>query len=187
MISTSVQADSRLNNLIENLRRVDSVVREDVWEKSLDVAYEMEARIKDAMPVDTGRAKASWGHFTQEDLRPGAERIGKGKRITKRTKFRTAEGLNSGRTQIANAGDAIWIEDRANLTVEQGTLVNYVEQLNEGHSTQAPAGFIDEAENAAQIQFENYGAAVEELVLGVLEGRSVHTTKSGKRDRRYKK
>lgn len=40
-------------------------------------------------------------------------------------------------------GQAIWIENEDELSIAQGTTVDYVEFLNEGSSSQAPAGFID--------------------------------------------
>lgn len=76
------------------------------------------------MPVDTGRARASWGHFTPGDVRNNPD---------------------------ANAGDAIWDDLKdGGMTITQGTNVEYVEGLNAGHSQQAPAGFLDAAEDAAQ-------------------------------------
>lgn len=47
----------------------------------------------------------------------------------------------------------VWNEDRDQLTIEHGAALDpfeYISRLNEGYSTQAPAGFIDvEAEKAA--------------------------------------
>ena len=88
------------------------------------VSLAAERRIKSEMPVDTGRARASWGHWTPGDVRVG----------------------NSG----ANSGDAAWEEMDDGLTIEQGSNVEYIGALNDGHSLQAPAGFIDAAEEAAQ-------------------------------------
>ncbi|MFA6044751.1 MAG: HK97 gp10 family phage protein [Phycisphaerales bacterium] len=88
------------------------------------VSFAAERRIKDAMPVDTGRARASWGHWTPGDLR----------------------SLETG----ASSADAAWEETDEGLTIEQGSNVEYIGALNDGHSLQAPAGFIDAAEEAAQ-------------------------------------
>ena len=59
----------------------------------------LERRVKVEMPVDTGRARASWGHWTPSDLRPGLK----------------------GFRQIANAGDAVWEEDEDGLSIQQGS------------------------------------------------------------------
>jgi hypothetical protein len=39
--------------------------------------------------------------------------------------------------------DGIWQENKDGLQIVEGTNVEYVQYLNEGHSSQAPAGFID--------------------------------------------
>jgi len=69
------------------------------------------ARVKREMPIDTGRARASWGS-PSEAFEPG---------------------------------DAVWQVEDNGQTVIQGSNVEYVPGLNEGHSKQAPAGFIDAA------------------------------------------
>jgi len=83
----------------------------------------IEGIVKQDMPVDSGRARASWGHWT-----PG--------------------GLDRVKAKDADESDAIWEESPDGMTITQGTNVPYVQALNEGHSTQMGAGFID---NAAQL------------------------------------
>lgn len=170
-MNITVQIDPNLTEMIQSLKRVDRAVKDTAWEKTLELALAEEKRIKEEMPVDTGRAKASWGHFTPDDLVKGSERIGKGKKITKRTKFQAGPGSVSERTQIATAGDAIWIEDKSNLSVEQGTEVPYTQYLNEGHSGQAPAGFIDAAEEWANNQIGKFSESVFDIVVKVLWAR----------------
>lgn len=52
-------------------------------------------------------------------------------------------------------GLGIWEEDEQGLSLTQGTKVEYVEYLNQGSSSQAPAGFIDtEAERAGMFAAE---------------------------------
>lgn len=85
------------------------------------VSFAVERRIKQEMPVDTGRARASWGH----------------------------------------GDDSIWIEEDGGLSITQGSNVEYIIYLNNGHSKQAPAGFIDRAELAG-------GIAIQEA-LGLLD------------------
>lgn len=80
-------------------------------------------RVKAEMPVDTGRARASWGQWTPADATASDE---------------------------ASADDAIYEETDGGLTVTQGSNVPYIKELNEGHSQQRAAGFIDAAFKAAQ-------------------------------------
>lgn len=80
-------------------------IKEDVQAEAMEGVR----NIKIAMPVDTGRARASWGS-------PEAEGV-------------------------------FFYEDDG-MTNVQGTNVEYVQYLNEGHSKQAPAGFIDAEEEA---------------------------------------
>ena len=158
-------------------------IEEQLWTEVLDVSKQTETRIKEEMPVDTGRAKASWGHFTPGDLRPGKIRRGRPpknkKLVTPRTSFLTAPSqwaerfagtgqYNEEGRQVASAGEAIWEEDRANLMVTQGTEVPYVPFLNEGHSTQATKGFIDTAEEWATRQLEKVGSKLEQVLDRVI-------------------
>jgi len=90
--------------------------------------FAVEKRVKIEMPVDTGRARASWGHWTPSDMvRPGSE---------------------------AGAADATWRSEDGGLTIIQGSNVPYIEQLNQGHSRQAPAGFLDTAQLTGQVELE---------------------------------
>jgi len=91
--------------------------------KSTSVA--LERRIKTEMPVLHGRARASWGHWE-----PGL--------------LVNAQKANASRT------DAHWRVMDDGLTIEQGSNVEYIPALNDGHSKQAPAGFIDKAVMVAQ-------------------------------------
>ncbi len=86
--------------------------RRHVWTRVRQVSFDVERMIKIRMPVDTGRARASWGHSAPP----------------------------------AGPGDGVWIEDEADLSIEQGSNVEYIEKLNSGSSKQAPAGFIDTEE-----------------------------------------
>ena len=97
-------------------------LRRDVWAKLRSVSMAVERRVKEEMPVDTGRARASWGHWTPGDTN-------------------NPKSLPT---------DAEWNEDDEELTIEQGSNVEYVPRLNDGYSRQAPAGFIDAAEKHAQ-------------------------------------
>lgn len=87
-------------------------------------SFALERRIKSEMPVDSGRARASWGHWTPGDMvKPDP---------------------------ASSKSDAHYVEHDGGLTIEQGSNVEYIEALNSGHSRQAPIGFIDKAVEVAQ-------------------------------------
>ena len=56
----------------------------------------------------------------------------------------------------AEPGDAVWEEKDNGLTIVQGSNVPYIEDLNAGHSKQAPAGFLDRAEEHAVRLLDKY-------------------------------
>src|SRR5688572_26792871 len=74
------------------------------------VSLRVMRRIKGDMPVDKGRARASWGKWSAGDLRE--------------------------LTLQAGPHDAIW--EQSGDQVTQGSAVPYIEALNAGHSQQAP-------------------------------------------------
>lgn len=96
-------------------------MRRGIWLRVREVSFNAERYVKIAMPVDTGRARASWGHSTPP----------------------------------ASPADGIWEENERDLSITQGSRVEYIEQLNEGSSQQAPAGFIDAIERRAAEELAN--------------------------------
>lgn len=100
-------------------------------------SFSVEKRVKLEMPVDTGRARASWGHWTAGDLRQAISDAG--------------------------PGDSVWREESGGLSVTQGSNVEYVEALNSGHSRQAPAGFIDRAGLFGQLTLEEELSLIDPL------------------------
>lgn len=121
-----MQVEIRYSELLVEINKARNTPRQAlnaVKKKLYEVSFAIERRVKDEMPVDTGRARASWGHWTPGDVRDNPD---------------------------ANAGDAEWAEFDNGLSIRQGTNVEYVQYLNDGHSSQAPAGFIDRAEEHAQ-------------------------------------
>lgn len=84
--------------------------------------------IKDDMPVDTGRARASWGHYSPGDLKSVTD---------------------------SSSGDAVWDESNDGLTITQGSNLEYIQALNEGHSQQQGPGFIDAAAQTAAVYLIN--------------------------------
>ena len=110
-------------------------LRREAWRVVRGAAFSLERWIKSpppvGMPVDIGRARASWGHSTAP----------------------------------ADGSDGIWTEDEPNLTVIEGSKVEYIQRLNEGWSRQAPAGFIDAA--ATKVHAE-LAAALDDVLKDVL-------------------
>jgi len=102
--------------LIKDARRAAKAVTGETQRILREISFAGEVRIKRDMPVDTGRARASWGHWD-----------------------------SSANSPDSTPADAHYEETDAGLTIVQGSNVPYIEQLNEGHSQQAPAGFIDDA------------------------------------------
>ena len=104
------------DELLKDARRASKTITGEAQRILREISFAGEVRIKRDMPVDTGRARASWGHWD-----------------------------SSANSPDSTPADAHYEEMDAGLTIVQGSNVPYIEQLNEGHSQQAPAGFIDDA------------------------------------------
>ena len=101
-------------------------VKGKLWTALKAVDVDLERHIKSVMPVDTGRARASWGRWTQGDIRKPNPK--------------------------ASAADAVHKEKGQgtdDMEITQGSNVPYISVLNAGHSKQAPAGFIELGEDMA--------------------------------------
>lgn len=116
-----VQIDD--GGLLLMLAVADKETQEDARKALRGNSLLVEGIIKSDMPVDTGRARASWGHWT-----PGAI-------------ANAPEAYKNG----ADESDAVWQESPDGMQITQGTNVPYVEDLNAGSSQQMGAGFIDDA------------------------------------------
>ncbi len=132
-----VNVDGReLSRLAAEAAETPRATREQAVKAVKSASLAVEKRIKLEMPVDTGRARASWGHWTAADVvKPGP----------------------------GGSGDAVWAASDDGLTITQGTNVPYVEYLNNGHSRQAPAGFIDRAQLTGQLELEKALGLVDPL------------------------
>lgn len=108
----------------------------DVWAQVRSASFAAERKVKRDMPVDTGRARASWGHWTVSSLRMP----------------KTKSAVDNLRK--ASAGDAVWEENERDLTIEQGSNVEYVPKLNAGYNRKRISGFIDAAEKDAQRELD---------------------------------
>lgn len=62
---TSVRIDaSELTRFAERMARAPETTRRRVWDQVRRQSFALERRVKIRMPVDTGRARASWAHST---------------------------------------------------------------------------------------------------------------------------
>lgn len=124
MATGGVTITARIDDdgLINRLKHADDATRARVKPLPREVSLIGVKRIKMDMPVDTGRARASWGVWTPGDAK--------------------ADDTD------AKESDAVFSVSGDGLTVIQGTNVPYVEELEKGSSQQAPAGFIEAAANA---------------------------------------
>jgi hypothetical protein len=119
---------SQLTALSKDAQGAPTRTRKQALDTLRGASFAVERRVKSEMPVDTGRARASWGHWTPGDVRNWAAN--------------------------ASADDVIWREEDGGFTIVQGSNVPYMEMLNNGHSRQAPAGFIDRAQLTGQLELE---------------------------------
>ena len=117
--------------VLKGLSKASDEVKKEAARVVRAASFALEKRIKREMPVDTGRARAGWGHWS-----PFA--IG------------TRKSHKSIKSRDASSDDAIWEESQDGLSITQGTTIPYVKLLNEGSSTQAPRGFIEKGATFAQ-------------------------------------
>ena len=93
------------------------------------VSFGVERVVKQTMPVRYGGARSSWGHWTPALLRD--------------------------KRGASAAGMAVWEVKDDGFTIEQGSNLEYIDALNDGHSSQAPAGFLDMAEEKGNAELKN--------------------------------
>ena len=133
-----IMAKIQDNGLARDLDKADKSVKVKAANTVRAASFAVEKRVKIDMPVDKGRARASWGHWTPSDVVEHGEESRK---------------------------DAHWAVKDDGLTIEQGSNVWYIAELNQGSSRQAPAGFIDKAADAgARVLAEE----IEKLIGDVL-------------------
>lgn len=113
----------QLRQLVKDARGSSTNTKKQARGKLKRSAALLERNMKRDMPVLTGRAKASWGHWTSQHIRFVA-------------------GQRSA-YENASEADAIWEESNDGMKIEQGSTVPYMGRLNDGHSRKQSAGFID--------------------------------------------
>lgn len=132
----ALDVDSReLRRLMDDAKRLTPEQRQRAWRALRETTMETVRGVKVLMPVDTGRARASWGLWSADQITGSPD-----------TK---PAALAKARAEASDA-DAVLRMDESQLVTVQGSNLPYIQGLNEGHSRKAPAGFLDLAEEAAE-------------------------------------
>ena len=137
---TLTDLGKKLNTLADNLpTNASTLVKK--------VAEDVHTHVVVYTPVKTGKARSNWLVTLREDSSDVIPTHG--------VEGSISTTLNEGRSVIQNAkkGDSIHIVNN----------VDYIGELNEGSSTQAPAGFVQSAVVSAV-------ESIEENVKVILEG-----------------
>jgi hypothetical protein len=128
------------NGLKERLSKATPETKRKAWAKMRTVSFAMAERVKMwlLLSVDTGRARSSWGIWTNDLVKPNPD---------------------------ASSEDAVYIEDEANMKITQGTNVEYVLDLEEGSSQRMPGGGISvAAQVAADLIVKEIGELLDEVI-----------------------
>jgi len=87
-------------------------------------------------------------------------------------RVKTEMPVDTGRARNSWAtpqSEGVWEVSEDDLSVLQGSTVHYIQRLNEGHSQQAPAGFIDAAtESAIDLLLEGLTTVSSDVLMGAL-------------------
>lgn len=152
--------DDELQARVRLTKNLSADAREDVWKHLRKAALDVEARVKRAMPVDTGRARASFGTWDDHI------KLGKAGLKKNRVRFRAAYSRAWNQALSASPADSIHQEDEAGLRIVVGSNLPYIEFLNSGSyaKRQAPVGFIDMAVYEAE---KGFTAALAEVLNGL--------------------
>lgn len=119
-----------LNNFARRISKIGEAIEANVSERVIKpAALAINQTVVSATPVDTGRARANWQvSFGSPILRPidVEDKTERGQATIQR---------NAGEIIAAPKPKRVWLSNN----------VRYIQRLNEGHSAQAPAGFVEEA------------------------------------------
>lgn len=104
------------------------------------VALDLFGRVVKKTPVDTGRARASWTiavgapdrTIQPEGTYPAMQRQGEAGRVAQAMAQQALSGLESLASLAGYVREPIWISNN----------LPYIEELERGHSLQAPAGMV---------------------------------------------
>lgn len=142
-MNVTVKSDTLARDA-ELLKKSQEKVRNALSQVVRRVSLQTMQQIKRAMPIDTGRARASWGQWGSA----GAA-FSSVMRKARKGKLTRAQAINFA---AAGAADSVWKIENDGLKVTQGSNLPYIEWLNSGNfqNRQAPRGFIDVAAAEAE-------------------------------------
>lgn len=116
----------------QDIRATVRAVEKDAERVIKRVGFACQNELKRATPVDTGWARANW-------------QVSIGHPITQTTGSREAVNVSA-----QAAGEArLLVYDLSQGDIWITNNVPYIQELNQGHSKQAPAGFVEDAIRAA--------------------------------------
>jgi hypothetical protein len=118
------------------IKNIAEKIPEKAHEIVKKVALAVDQTVVMATPVDTGRARANWQVATGTPLSSTRDPFVPGQQSSTAGQ-NTAMALEQGRTVINASKPGTEIHITNNLA--------YIGRLNEGHSAQAPAGFVERA------------------------------------------
>lgn len=128
-----------LRKFAGNMEKVSKTISKNVDRTVRRCALAIDATVVLATPVDTGRARSNWqvelGHSidtTREPYSEGSEGSTAGPNAR--------AAIEQGRTAIA-----AYKANGTNASIHITNNLSYIGKLNDGHSAQAPAGFVEEA------------------------------------------
>jgi len=81
------------------------LIKREAWRRLQIVSFNLEREAKFTLPVDTGRLRASWGHWSMSDLLPG-------------------------KANDASPMDAFWRNQPGDWSITQGSNVHYLQYVN---------------------------------------------------------
>lgn len=123
-----------LNDLANKLNNMNKQIKEDTNNKAIDFALDLLDELVENTPVDTSKAVSNWqvSIISPETREIDAHILGsRGSSKDMSIEIVKMEAKNT--LSAKKAGDSIFITNNA----------DYIADLNNGTSTQAPAGFIE--------------------------------------------
>ena len=107
-----------------------------------------------ATPVDKGVARSNWRVGIGAPTRSVIGAYAPGKKLGIGESANASAAINAGLTRIASARGVSGVGLKTAIYISNN--VKYIEKLNDGSSTQAPAGFIDRANLAVRMVISNF-------------------------------
>lgn len=138
---------ANLNEFAARIRRIGVLVEKNSEKAVVLTALAVDQAVVLATPVDTGRARSNWVVSVGRPVLAAIEPYAPGKKLGIGETANARAALEQGRAALAAPGE----KSRVYITNN----VQYIGMLNDGHSTQAPAGFVENAVDAARTAIAN--------------------------------